>query len=146
MRRFARAAIWSGLGVLALIAASVVAFGAALRGMCGNEELSSIPAPDGRLRAVVFQRDCGATTGYSRQLSVLGAAEALPNEAGNVLAFGDRGQPDPNAPWVGPQLRLTWVRGDTLLIRTNSSMWREHEPARVRGVTVLFRTLERGGD
>src|SRR5206468_11565957 len=32
-------------------------------GMCGNDEVVRLRSPDGRLEAVLFQRDCGATTG-----------------------------------------------------------------------------------
>jgi hypothetical protein len=30
-----------------------------------------MPSPDGRRDAVMFQRDCGATTGFSTQISIL---------------------------------------------------------------------------
>ena len=109
--------------------------------LCANEQLSSTRAPDGRHRAVVFQRDCGAASGYSRQLSILPGSAPLLNERGNVLAFGDREHPDPSAPWVGPQLQLAWRGADTLEVRTNSLRWRSKPPVVVDGVTVVFRPL-----
>jgi hypothetical protein len=146
MRRWARGAAFvalalTALTLLGLIGAGVLGVQAFAGGMCGNEELQSLVGPDGRHRAVAFQRDCGATTGFSRQLSVLPAAAALPNEGGNVLAFGEREQPDPNAPGVGPQLQLAWRGADTLEVRTNSSRWRSKPPLNVDGVRVVFRPL-----
>jgi hypothetical protein len=57
--------------------------------LCGNRILKTIPSPDGRLNAVIFERDCGATTGFSTQLSVLSAADTLPNDPGNLFCGGD---------------------------------------------------------
>jgi hypothetical protein len=38
---------------------------------CGNAVLQDLPSPEGRRHAVVFTRDCGATTAFSTQVSVL---------------------------------------------------------------------------
>ncbi len=35
---------------------------------------------------MVFERDCGATTSFSTQVSIIGAGEVLPNAAGNLFA------------------------------------------------------------
>jgi hypothetical protein len=61
--------------------------------MCGNQILSESSSPDRTYRVVVFRRDCGATTGFSTQVSVLKAMQALPNESGNLfIADTDRGE------------------------------------------------------
>ncbi|HEX8473905.1 MAG TPA: hypothetical protein VF666_07715 [Pyrinomonadaceae bacterium] len=52
---------------------------------CGNELLGEAQAPGGKWKAVVFQRDCGATTSYSTQISILRIDEWLVNEGGNVF-------------------------------------------------------------
>jgi len=57
--------------------------------MCGNEIHKEYLSPNGSLKAVVFQRDCGATTGYSSQISILDANEKLGNEAGNIFIIKD---------------------------------------------------------
>jgi hypothetical protein len=59
---------------------------------CGNRILSEIPAQVGSKRAVVFERDCGATTDFNTQVSILNANESAPREAGNVfIADSDHG-------------------------------------------------------
>ena len=38
---------------------------------CGNEELSRVPSPSGARDAVLFSRNCGATTGFNTQLQIV---------------------------------------------------------------------------
>ncbi len=70
-------------------------------GLCANEQLSESTSPSGRLRAVTFRRDCGATTGFSTQVSVLVASKPLPNEAGNVFII--EGEPRTIVRWITDQ-------------------------------------------
>ena len=44
--------------------------------LCGNTLLAETPSPEGNLRAVVFERNCGATTSFSTQVSVDAALRA----------------------------------------------------------------------
>jgi hypothetical protein len=55
-----------------------------LAGDCSNQIIKQIPSPNGKMKAVVFQRDCGATTGFNTQVSVLLSNQQLPDEGGNV--------------------------------------------------------------
>ncbi len=52
---------------------------------CGNEVVSTIESPRGSHVAVIFNRNCGATTGLNTQLSVLAKGDAVPKEAGNAF-------------------------------------------------------------
>jgi hypothetical protein len=53
---------------------------------CANHVRSEATSPDGRQRAIVFQRICPADGSVSTDVSILGAAEALPDGNGNVYA------------------------------------------------------------
>jgi hypothetical protein len=64
---------------------SVLSFIWASLQICSNDIKSEIPSPDNSLVAVIFSRDCGATTGFSIQLSIIPAGSKLPNEIGNVF-------------------------------------------------------------
>ncbi|WP_052128219.1 hypothetical protein [Neosynechococcus sphagnicola] len=55
--------------------------------MCGNTIGQTVLSPSGQTKAVVFKRDCGATTGFSTQVSVLSSDDELPNDGGNVLVL-----------------------------------------------------------
>jgi hypothetical protein len=62
--------------------------------LCGNQVTQEVSSPSGNYRAIVFEFDCGATTGFSTQVSILPANKKLKNETGNIFAAeGDRGVP-----------------------------------------------------
>ena len=46
---------------------------------CANVVQQRIVAPDAKHEVVLFERDCGATTDFSIQLSVVARATTLPN-------------------------------------------------------------------
>jgi hypothetical protein len=66
---------------------------------CANEPLQTSFSPDGKLKVILFRRDCGATTTYSTHVSILPASAELPNEAGNVSI--QDGEPLTNVRWMG---------------------------------------------
>ena len=86
----------------AMAAASVLAL-TACSDSCGNDVLADVPSPSGERRAVVFQRDCGATTGFSVQVSILRRGKSLPNEAGNTFTADAN-----HDPGVSLEVQPTW--------------------------------------
>src|SRR5262245_15058383 len=52
---------------------------------CENDVLSQVASPSGRLKAVAFSRNCGATTGFNVQVSILQSGSSLKNREGNAL-------------------------------------------------------------
>lgn len=80
--------------------------------LCGNTVVADLRSPDGQHRAVLFERNCGATTGFSAQVSILGTSEKLRNESGNVMTAG--GDPR-NGTWA-----IKWIDATTLAIKVNS--------------------------
>lgn len=90
------------LVVLVLVYWCIDAF---LGDMCGNKVLSESVSPDGRLKAVIFKRDCGATTAYSTQVSILNSSDALPNSGGNTFAMEEG------------ELVVTWTGNRSLLLK-----------------------------
>jgi hypothetical protein len=91
--------------------------------------------------AVVFVRDCGATTAYSTQVSIIsGRAEFLERptdseatEAGNTLVIegGD---------WVSPSIVETlWENNMRLVVTRPRGVKVFQEEATVTGITVVHR-------
>ena len=107
-----RIAAIAAVVVIAVVAVAAYRFA---RSACENEVLGRFPSSDGKLEAVAFQRSCGATTGFSTQLSVLRMGEALPNEPGNVAGSDTNGGQAPAGPGGGPELRVSWW-GDQLRV------------------------------
>ncbi len=93
------------LGAGAVLLAIVILLIAALAwqlgdsaGLCANEPIATEVSPDGTLKAVLFRRNCGATTSYSTQLSIIPAKRSLPNEPGNI--FVQRGEATVAIHWI----------------------------------------------
>ena len=55
---------------------------------CENEQIQSHSSPGGTRKAVVFQRNCGATTGFNTQISVISTGANLPEEASVLVVNG----------------------------------------------------------
>ncbi len=67
---------------------------------CENDVLDDIPSPSGLSSAVVFSRNCGATTGYNIQVSILPKG-TTPNGKGNALVID-------HVPVYSPIYRPIW--------------------------------------
>ena len=85
-----------------------------LTGGCKNEIIRTLYSPTKQLKAVVFERECGATTGFSTQISIVSADSDLPNKGGNVfVADTDHGK-SPSGPRGGPPVEVEW-KGESSL-------------------------------
>ncbi|NUO64271.1 MAG: hypothetical protein HOQ11_17710 [Gemmatimonadaceae bacterium] len=83
---------------------------------CADRMLTESPSPDGSREAVIFERACGATTGFSTQVSVVDAGRH-PTGRGNVfIADTDHGLA-PAGPGGGPEVRVRWLGPHTLEVR-----------------------------
>ena len=76
-------------GAALLIAIGVLLLWLAEWNMCGNSGLQEYVSPTGAHKVVVFVRNCGATTNFSTQASLLRAGSSLPNDPGNLMILDD---------------------------------------------------------
>jgi hypothetical protein len=110
--------------LLAVLAAGVVAvrflLADAFASACANNVVAEYPSPDRTHKVVVFQRDCGATTDFSTQASLLASAETLPNEGGNLFVADTNHGTAPAASWGGPTLAVQWSGSTSVVL--------EHDP------------------
>ena len=105
---------------------------------CQNELLKEVRSPDGKLKAAVFQRDCGATTGFSTQISILPADEKLLDKSGNIfVADTDHGKA-PSGAGSGPKVEVRWVNENELLIRHDSRARVFHSEQSLNNVRILY--------
>ena len=109
---------------------------------CQNSTVSSAAAPVGDRRAVLFQRDCGATTGFSSQVSVTGADETPSGKGNAFIADTDHGSADA-ASWGGPWVELRWLSPQKLLIRYDAKARVFAQNTSVSGVTVTYEKVTR---
>lgn len=108
-------------------------------GSCSSSEISRLVSPDGQRDAVLFERDCGATTGFSSQVSVVGRGEAVRGRGGNALVADTDHGAAPAGPWGGPVVEMTWTGDDQLILRYSAAARVVASPAAAGGVVVVHR-------
>lgn len=82
----------------------LLSVGLASCGLCGNTVVSQTPSPDGTLRAVIYNRECGAMGHFTTHVSIIPANSTLPNEEGNALVMEDDARfANISAHWLGPR-------------------------------------------
>lgn len=128
--------VWAAAAAIAAAAVLCVAWrlDRAFDVTCGNRMAAERASPDARHRAVAFARDCGATGGFSAQVSVLAINEALANEAGNALVVKASGD-TPEA--VLADVSVEWNGSNELVVRSfGVPVW---VAAEVDGVRIVHR-------
>jgi hypothetical protein len=99
---------------------------------CSNSLEQRLPSPDGKNDAVVFVRDCGATTDYSAQLSIVAPME-MPQGAGSVLTT-ELGSSN-----AGFQVR--WLAPDRLVVQLPSDIAVFKQKQHLGGIVITYEHL-----
>jgi hypothetical protein len=95
---------------------------------CSNVVNQQLVSPDNQFKAVVFSRECGATTGSNTQISVIPANWSLPSEAGNLFTEDShQGAASLNVTikWLGARKLLIVhdSRAELYLHKDNVELW-----------------------
>lgn len=106
--------------------------------MCANEVLREHSSPGGKLKVVVFQRNCGATTGFSTQASILSVEEDLPDEGGNLFVSDTNHGAAPSGPGGGPEVRVGWKNARELWLSHHGNARIFKAEREVRGIAVSY--------
>lgn len=109
---------------------------------CGNTVVSSKTARDARRSAVLFQRNCGATAGFSTQISVLEAGHRLASGGNVFIADAGHGGAEA-APWGGPWAEVVWLSPRELLVRYDAKARVFRRSDAVLAVKVRFEPVSR---
>ena len=77
-------------GILVILIIMLIGFGYFfVEGMCENSEIVSWKSPNQQWKVVLFERSCGATTGFTSQISLIDSGVNLKNSPGNVYIAND---------------------------------------------------------
>jgi hypothetical protein len=93
--------------------------------LCGNDIKQKIPSPNGENIAYIFNRSCGATTGFSPQLSILYKGDELENESGNSF----RSEKD---------FSIEWLNEKNLKVIYDISSETYEMKKKVNGITIEY--------
>jgi hypothetical protein len=120
MKRAIKVALAVTATVVGVLAAGIGLLVYVFASMCANEPIAEYVSPDARAKLVVFQRDCGATTGFSTQASLLKRGARFPSGSGNLFVADTDHGAAPSGPGGGPELRVHWEGPQRLLLRHHS--------------------------
>jgi hypothetical protein len=115
-----------------LLSFLVIALDRLADNMCGTSIFDSIASPDGKTRAVLFEIDCGATTGFNRQVSIVSSGTDLKKD-NPVLPrsfFAARGK---------PEVRLIWLGKDRLEVQYPESIETFRIEQKSKGVAIEYK-------
>jgi len=93
--------------------------------MCGNEIIQKVHSPNGNKTAYIFQRDCGASTGTSFQLSLVDSDEELPNQSGNAFVSDN-------------PIQVKWLTNNKLRVTYKKSSETFEMDKRVDGIRIEY--------
>jgi hypothetical protein len=127
-------------GLVVLLALAVVCLYRLLEPTCGNQVLAQVASPDALWKAVVFQRDCGATTGFSTQVSILRADDTL-SGSGNVFTADTNRGAAPDGPGGGPEVLVRWTAPTQVEIAHHAKARVFAKETRVGFVHIKYATL-----
>jgi len=135
-RRFAIVALWVLAGGLTLTFGTSLflhysKLALFLGGGCNEQIVSEIPSPDGKLKAVLYVRDCGATTRASTRLNVIRKAASPPGEASAEVIAGyefpwNATTHKIGAQWTGDHYLDVWYTDDVELTHLNNQVGSVH--------------------
>lgn len=107
---------------------------------CNNIIIDQSTAPNGSYNAVIFQRDCGATTGFSTQVSLLDSNEKPSGSANVFIVDNDHGAADVGK-WGGPEAEMQWISDDHLLVRFAAKSRIFKQETSVSGVQISYEEI-----
>ena len=114
--------------VLGLVAACGLFLVGCLGTECTNEPITEVVSPDGSRKIILFSRDCGATTSFNVQGSILNRDEPLPDEGGSAFII-DQGS-----------ARVSWTGNSTLRVTFEKGVRVFKKEASDRGVSLEYQS------
>jgi hypothetical protein len=110
--------------------------------LCGNKVIFTLMSPDKKLKAILFERDCGATTDISSQVSLISATEDFKNKSGNIFVADCNHGKAPRTDGGGPEIKITWLSNDTLEIRYHKYARVFLKNLKYEGIIILYSTYD----
>ena len=109
---------------------------------CSNTLVQVLKAPGGRHAAALFQRDCGATTSFSTQISLLVPGDKVTG-GGNVFIADDNHGAAAVGKWQGSWADVRWLSPDHLLVRYAAKSRIFKQAHDVAGVKITYEEAAR---
>lgn len=125
---------------LALAAPIVLAMSACSGLGCSNQTATTLKSPDGKHQAVLFMRECGATTDFTTQVSVVNSWWPF-HAIGNVFVADAYDGGAKRGPWGGPWAQIAWLSSQELLVTYDKRSRVFARNSTVHGVRITYWTV-----
>ena len=142
--RWKRALAWATLAIVMVIGSCATLLDQLLpNDLCATEIFIKMRSPSGKLTAVVYEIDCGATTGFSRQVVIVPTSErridpqTLPH---GFFAVSLGSAVDARLSMRDSLVDLSWLSEDRLDIAYPAGSRLIRSAARSDGVDMTYRT------
>lgn len=132
-------------GGLIVIFGSCVAFMNSLPDMCSTTVFEQIASPNGKLKAVLFQVDCGATSDFNSHVAIVDSGfdaskpDSLPKSF--FVADTDHGRARTGVT-RGPEVRLNWSSDKRLEVHYHQFARVIRSEEKARGVEIRYAMFE----
>jgi hypothetical protein len=127
----------AGFAIAAVLAGIVWLASSSLETPCDNTVISELPSPDGSRKAVLFERSCGATTGFSSQVSILKPHETASTSGNALIVDTDHGAA-PAGRWGGPPIDMQWTGARELLLSYDARTRVFEQKSKVGDVAIRY--------
>jgi hypothetical protein len=117
----------------------LLCLGACSSPLCSSKTVTSLRSPTGEHRAVMFMRECGATTDFTTQVSI---DPQIWQWVGNVFV-ADAYDGGRREDWGGPWADIRWTGPNELLVTYDRHARVFDRNAAVGDVKVTYRSVAR---
>jgi hypothetical protein len=108
--------------------------------VCSNQTVASLKSPDGKHRAILFMRECGATTDYTTQVSVVNSWWPF-HGIGNAFVADAYDSGAKRGSWGGPWAQIAWASPQQLLVTYDGRSRVFTQNVTATGVRVTYRAV-----
>ena len=144
MATWKKAVLWFFGTLIAIFVGCVALLICLSADMCATKVIDQVASPNGKLKAVLFQIDCGATTDFNSHVAIvpsnvdISQKDSLPKSF--FVADTNHGRA-PVGNSEGPEVRLHWHAEDRLELRHHNLIRLVRADVQSVGVTIDYQTF-----
>lgn len=141
MATWKKITLWVLTTLIVIVASCTAMLSHFLDDLCATIIIDQVDSPNGKLKAVLFQIDCGATTDFNSQVAIvpgdldISERDALPKSF--FAADGNHGRA-PAGKGGGPEVRLGWDDNHLLELQYSNEARVIRAETQVKDVTIVY--------
>jgi|CXWL01.1.fsa_nt_gi hypothetical protein len=112
--------------------------------LCAETVVNQILSPNGKLKGVIFQRDCGATTDFNVHVAIIPSDSTFSKESVVETLFSadtNHGRA-PRGDSGGPEIQFQWISDKRIEIQYHNFVRIIRAKSRYRGGDIDYRTFD----